>query len=1058
MSAALTIAAATLYAATYGAATAATAPAPAVAAAADSAPPVLLDDMSSPQLWHAIGSDGVAAALAPAGATATAALELHFDFQHHAGYAVAERLLAWDPPENFDIDVDLGGSMPANNLEIKFIDASGDNVWWYRRPNLSIQGQSQHLRIRRREIEFAWGPTADRRLPHIERLQFVVSAGSVGGAGSLTIGPIRLTPRPPPPPAWPLPTARAGETAVATPDGTPSKSWRCRPAPDAPCDLVVDWRMAREFGGLRLDWDPQRRASRYEVFTSIDAADWRLVRHIDHGSGDTDRYWLPDSEARYLRLRLAGNPGEEFVLHAIRLEDPSFGANPNALIESAAGDAPRGSFPRGFLEQSFWTLVGVDGGSHSGLLGEDGALETDRGGPSLEPFVIESGRVLDWADVEVHQNLPDGYLPMPRVTWSSDDWTLEISASALGNPTPSLFGRYELRNRTHERLHLRLLLALRPFQVNPPAQFLTTPGGVAPIEKLAWDGRTLIANDATEIAPLIAPNQVGLFAFETDAVPRALASVDWQRSADSLALADESGLGSGVLAYDIDLAPDASQTIAVRIPWAHASRGQSVQSLAALDAAEAIAREQWRAKLTRVRIEAPDSPEAREVADALRTAEAHILISRDGPMLRPGTRAYARSWIRDGAMMSSALLRLGETRAPQEFLRWYSTYLFSNGKVPCCVDARGADPVAENDSGGEFLFLAAEIYRMGGNRALIRELWPKLRAAIDYLETQRQSTRGPATPFFGLLPPSISHEGYSAKPMHSLWDDFWALRGYTDAAYLARVLGRVRDAEKIEAKRTEFASELVSALAQVVREKKIDFIPGAADLGDFDATSTTIVIAPGVGPLALPHGLLEQTFERYWDGFVARRDGTLAWKDYTPYEWRVVGSFVRLGWRERADAALLYFMADRRPAEWNQWPEVIGHAVREPRFIGDLPHGWVASDFIRSALDLFAYELPAEQSIVLAAGVPLSWLDGRGLTVQDLRTEFGAVSFSLRHRKGALELRLPAGVSVPLGGFIFRVPGTTNGMALVNGSPVPFSAGALPLRSVPCRVVIRDNQ
>ena len=31
--------------------------------------------------------------------------------------------------------------------------------------------------------------------------------------------------------------------------------------------------------------------------------------------------------------------------------------------------------------------------------------------------------------------------------------------------------------------------------------------------------------------------------------------------------------------------------------------------------------------------------------------------------------------------------------------------------------------------------------------------------------------------FFGLLPESISHEGYSSKPMHSYWDDFFALQG-----------------------------------------------------------------------------------------------------------------------------------------------------------------------------------------------------------------------------------------------------------------------------------------
>jgi hypothetical protein len=67
-----------------------------------------------------------------------------------------------------------------------------------------------------------------------------------------------------------------------------------------------------------------------------------------------------------------------------------------------------------------------------------------------------------------------------------------------------------------------------------------------------------------------------------------------------------------------------------------------------------------------------------------------------------------------------------------------------------------------------------------------------------------------------------------------------------------------------------------------------------------------------------------------------------------------VGSFVRLGWRDRAQDLTRWFMADRRPAAWNQWAEVVGRDARQPRFVGDMPHGWVASDFIRAALDLFA--------------------------------------------------------------------------------------------------------
>jgi hypothetical protein len=111
-------------------------------------------------------------------------------------------------------------------------------------------------------------------------------------------------------------------------------------------------------------------------------------------------------------------------------------------------------------------------------------------------------------------------------------------------------------------------------------------------------------------------------------------------------------------------------------------------------------------------------------------------------------------------------------------------------------------------------------------------------------------------------------------------------------------------------------------------QHRIDFIPGAADLGDFDATSTTIAVAP-VGELGrMPETVaraLERTFDRYWDEFVARRDGTKPWENYTPYELRTVGTMVRLGNRERAHALLDWFFRDQRPAAWYQWAEVVWH-------------------------------------------------------------------------------------------------------------------------------------
>jgi glycogen debranching enzyme len=147
----------------------------------------------------------------------------------------------------------------------------------------------------------------------------------------------------------------------------------------------------------------------------------------------------------------------------------------------------------------------------------------------------------------------------------------------------------------------------------------------------------------------------------------------------------------------------------------------------------------WREKLDRVTLQLPPSQQA--IADTARSALAQILMSRDGVALQPGTRSYARTWVRDGAMMSEALLRSGHADAAGEFVRWYTPHQFHTGKVPCCVDARGADPVPENDSQGELIFAIAQWWRYSHDRAGLEKLWPHVERTVAYMDALRNSER-----------------------------------------------------------------------------------------------------------------------------------------------------------------------------------------------------------------------------------------------------------------------------------------------------------------------------
>ena len=774
---------------------------------------------------------------------------------------------------------------------------------------------------------------------------------------------------------------------------------------------------------------------------------------------------LPESEAAFVRLKLEkSSRGRGYVLARIAVEPPEFSETPTKFLEAVASEAPRGRWPRSLLkEQLYWTLVGVDGGKEKGLLSEDGALETGRGAFAVEPFLVSAGKLYGWAESDTSQSLDDGDLPLPSVLRTHPNGlSLAVSAFADGPADASTMrARYRVRNAGPAAIQATLYLAARPLQVNPPWQFLNVPGGFAPIRSIAWNGSAVEVNGQPKLVPLTAPSSFGATVFEDGEIVSRIAEGTFPAARSA---ADPAGFASAALAWDLEIPAGGSRDVVVAVPLSAGAPlpEPPLEPSAGFDARAALAAKDWREKLERVSFDLPAA--AQPIARAARANLGWILVNRDGPAIQPGARAYARSWIRDGALTAYALLRLGHTDEVKQFLLWFSTFEFESGAVPCCVDRRGADPVPENDSHGELLFLAGEYYRFTSDRATIEAVWPFLAKDAAHIERLRQSRRtaeyrtGEKAIFFGLLPESISHEGYSDHPVHSYWDDFWGIRGLSDAAELAAALGKTEDAARLSASRDEMRKDVHASIRAVIAARGLAYIPGSADLGDLDPTSTTIALEPCGEGSRLPQKELVATFEDYWQNFVARRADRAKGGGYTPYEWRVAGSLVRLGQRDRAQALFDFFFADRRPAAWNHWAEVVWPDPRTPKFIGDMPHGWVASDFIRSFLDLFAYDREEDGALVLGAGIPASWLaDPRGASVSRLRTRSGMLDLAFAAEGGGLRVHIGGGATPPPGGFAvtWPFPGRPSS-ATVNGKPAPISgAGEVIVRTAPAEVIVK---
>jgi len=995
----------------------------------------VLDDFETLAGWTTVASEGARVWTLQEPGHSGMGMRVGFELGAGGGYVIVHKQVSLPLPENYAFTFYLRGEGRRNNFEFKLLDPTGKNVWWRNQRDFSFPTDWQPVTIRKSRLGLAWGSSKAREPKQVGAIEFAISAGE-GGSGSFWIDDLGFEEREPVvqdgvPPDVQVSTSLAGHEPPLMLDEDPATGWKSDPVPSTQW-VVLDFRKNREYGGLVIDWDADDYATAFAVQASNDGTHWTTSFATTTGHGGRDYIYLPDAESRFVRLDLQhSSRAQGYGIATLTVKPFSFSASPNDFFAAIARDAPAGTYPK-YLDgrQTYWTVVGVGGDDQEALLNEEGMLEVGKGGFSIEPFLYADGALVTWHSVATDQELQDGYLPIPTVTWRQDRLTLTVTAFAGGEPGASTaWVRYRIVNRSDRGEPVRLYLAIRPFQVNPPWQTLNAPGGVTQIRNLHFDGRVVWVDRDRAVVSLTPPDHFGAATFEEGSVTHFLAT---DRVPLRTEVTDPLGFASGALQYNFYLQPKEHAEVDLAVPFHEAAT--TAARLIGADGAAQVAEQQertrheWETLLGRVAIELP--PEARDVEQTLKTTLAYILINRDGPALQPGSRNYARSWIRDGAITSSALLEMGFTSEVREFLRWYARHQAPDGKVPCCVDRRGADRVSEHDSPGAFIWAVAEYYRYTRDVGFLHDLWPQVLRAVDFLATLREQSLGDdfkapeKAAFYGILPASISHEGYAAYPVHSYWDDFFALRGLKDAADLARVMGDEARAAKLAALRDAFRKTLHASIRRAMAQHRIDYLPGSAELGDFDPTSTSIALAPGGELEHLPAPALARTYDRYWAEFESRRRGDTDWDEYSPYELRNVGAFVRLGEKQRALELLDYCLADRRPRGWNEWPEVLWRDPGAPRFIGDMPHTWAGSDFIRSVRMMLAYERESDQALVLGAGLPAAWVaTEHGVSVKRLPTHHGVLDLSVRAESAdAVRVRVSGDLDVPPGGLVVISP------------------------------------
>ncbi|HEU0055093.1 MAG TPA: discoidin domain-containing protein, partial [Longimicrobium sp.] len=724
-------------------------------------PTVVIDDFEGGVgAWSAHPSEGVDLRITPCNGFRGKGMRLDFDFRGGAGYAIARRAVPLKLPPNYEFSFRIRADAPVNDLEFKLIDPSGENVWWTNRRRFEYPREWTRLRTRKRQIEFAWGPKGGGEMDSVAQLEIVVTAAT-GGKGTVWIDDLTFREREPAGAYAGTPRLRASSNsrqAARAMDGDPATAWR---SDDGPESLTIDFGKERELGGLTVDWDSLDYATSYTVRSSENGVTWETLAEVASPHGGRGYVYLPDAETRWLRLETGrSSRGRGAAIREIAVRPGEWSQTPNAFFTSIAKEAPRGAYPRYLTgEQSYWTVTGVSGDTREATINTDGAIETGIGGPSIEPFLHAGGRLTSWADVAATPSLAKGYLPIPSVAWDAGALRMTVTAIPAGEREASaVYARYVVENRSAEARDATLFLAVRPFQVNPPWQFLNIQGGVARVREISVEGGEVTVDGHRVLVPVTSPASFGATAFAGSDVAAFLRRGEVPSAARA---ADANGFASAALAYPLSIPAGGSREVLVAIPLHPSSPGPAAMREEGTRIAERLLGEavrRWEGDLDRFSLRLPAAMHGEDIAETIKAQLAYILINRDGPSIQPGSRSYDRSWIRDGSLTSAALLRLGHPAEVREFAEWYAPHQRPNGYVPCCVSLRGADPVPEHDSHGQLVYLIAEYGRQTGDTAWVRKMWPHVERAVAYIDTLRHERMTPEyrTPdkraFYGMLP------------------------------------------------------------------------------------------------------------------------------------------------------------------------------------------------------------------------------------------------------------------------------------------------------------------
>ncbi|HUE75718.1 MAG TPA: beta galactosidase jelly roll domain-containing protein [Chloroflexota bacterium] len=679
-------------------------------------------------------------------------------------------------------------------------------------------------------------------------------------------------------------------------------------------------------------------------------------------------------------------------------------------------DVHPGEYPSWVEERpTAWTMAGVSAGQRKSLIGNDGAFSPSNPGYTLVPWVVDNKDNVLRAPHHgsgVETRLRGGHLPIVEQSWSAAGARIESTLFVSdGTPGPAHTPDFDLQDvvpdRTANSLHLDPLVHYRLIVSNPGQTELNLAlylairpydvrGGIWPVYRLEYrsEWQSVLVNGLVGPhvdrpasgfgATTLADGDVSTFIRQGQLPPASVA-------------VDVDGYAMGALRYDLRLPPGGQEVVTMAIPVELAeATSPTVEHLAGVSFARrlATAEDTWRYLLHRVELELPQP----EMVDAFYASLAYILVAQSNERFHPGPLAHNAFWVRDTAYIAQALNRAGLSPRVRPVLRQMLDSQRPSGEFPPIIEPDGTPrDVEEWDSQGQAIFALTQHYRFTGDADFLRDVFPAIERAVDFIAHLRGRTVHQPAPFGGILPPSLSAEDIGPADWQHYWDDFWALAGLQEARAMALVLGNRAAAERFLSEETALRDALMTSI-QFMKDRynQPQRPTGPHDIGNTsDARGTSAAMWP-LEVLPDERPLLRDSFEHYFKRWIEPYGG--GYFHHLDLIWPYAGlglaqGYLRLGMYDELWTIMDWTMKNQTVPGAYAWAEGV-HPTTGGFGIGDMPHGWFGAEFVNLLRDILITEQNGR--LVIASGVPLRWLTaGEPISINHAPTTHGLAGYRL---------------------------------------------------------------